>query len=336
MPRSSPSLPACANSFDRGADFRASAEFNKPASTAGNWGLAPAPAPRDRLLPHSVTALDPALEERFRTLCALLGKGPVAILSGAGLSTEAGIPDYRDRDGQWKRARPVDHREFLHSQAVRRKYWARSFAGWPLIHSAHPARGHRAIAVLEDLGLVSAIITQNVDGLHQKAGSRAVIELHGGLHEVICLSCGERRSRAEVQGWMTDANRGLIDRQFIAAPDGDAVVAEAAYAAFRIPDCPACGGILKPDVVFFGDTVPKDRVRRGMAAVDAADSLLVVGSSLWVYSGFRMADYARQQGKPVAAINLGKTRADEFLETKIENDCGAVLQKLLARTRCQP
>jgi len=164
--------------------------------------------------------------------------------------------------------------------------------------------------------------------VHQKAGSRAVIELHGGLDEVICLSCGDRRGRAEVQGWMAEANRGLLDRQSVPAPDGDAVIAEAAYAGFRIPVCPACGGILKPDVVFFGDSVPKDRVRHGMASVDAANSLLIVGSSLMVFSGFRFAQHARQQGKRIAAINLGLTRADDFLETKIEEDYGAVLQRL--------
>lgn len=282
---------------------------------------------------NDVTTLDTALEGRFRTICTMLRDGPVAILSGAGLSTECGIPDYRDRDGNWKHAKPVDHKEFLHSKAVRRRYWARSFVGWPAIYSARPARGHLAIAALEEIGLVSAIITQNVDGLHRKAGSRAVIELHGGLDEVICLSCGDRRGRAEVQAWMEEANRGLLDRRAVPAPDGDAVIAEAAYAGFRIPACLTCGGILKPDVVFFGDSVPKDRVRYGMAAVDVANSLLIVGSSLMVFSGFRFAQYGRQQGKRIAAINFGVTRADDFLDTKIEEDCGAVLQRLARQAR---
>ena len=244
------------------------------------------------------------------------------------MSTESGIPDYRDRDGRWKRAQPISQQEFLRSQAVRRRYWARSFLGWPLVDSARPARGHVALVALELAGFVSAIITQNVDGLHRKAGSRGVLELHGGLDEVVCLSCGERRARAEVQRWMAEANPGLLDRPAELAPDGDAEVEDAHYAGVRVPACDACGGILKPDVVFFGDSVPKDRVRRGMAAVDACDSLLVVGSSLMVYSGFRFADYARARGKCLAAINLGKTRADDFLEAKVEADCGAVLQRL--------
>jgi NAD-dependent SIR2 family protein deacetylase len=177
------------------------------------------------------------------------------------------------------------------------------------------------------------VITQNVDGLHQKAGSRALLELHGGLDRVVCLSCRTTCQRALVQEWMCDANPEFADGAAKIGPDGDAHVAQSCHAGFRIPACPTCGGILKPDVVFFGDSVPRERVKAGIDAIDAAHGLLVVGSSLMVYSGFRFADHARQQGKPVMAINLGKTRADHFLDAKVEEDCDEFLQLLLAQNR---
>ena len=255
----------------------------------------------------------------------LLEESAVVVLSGAGLSTASGIPDYRDRNGQWKHARPIEHAEFLRSEQMRQRYWARSFAGWPIIGRAKPNRGHDVLAQLEQRGNISTVITQNVDGLHQQAGSRAVIELHGGLARVRCLSCRQIHERSSVQEWMQSANPGRAPVVAHAAPDGDAEVAEMHQAEFRIPACPACGGVLKPDVVFFGDNVSRDRVDACTAAIDAARGLLVIGSSLMVYSGYRFAEYAHQHGKPVMAINLGKTRADAFLVEKVEEDCETFL-----------
>jgi NAD-dependent SIR2 family protein deacetylase len=258
----------------------------------------------------------------------LLAAGRVVVLSGAGLSTASGIPDYRDHEGRWKRKQPVDHREFLGSAAVRRRYWARSFLGWPVIGQAQPGSGHRALAEMEARGRIALTVTQNVDGLHQKAGSRAVLELHGAIADVVCMDCGGGHARAAVQEWMRAANPGFADVMAVAAPDGDADAAEGFDEGFTAPDCPACGGMLKPDVVFFGDSVPQGRVDAAMTAVAACAGLLVVGSSLMVYSGYRFAEYAHRQGKPVMAINLGKTRADPLLTAKVEQDCGEFLASL--------
>lgn len=258
----------------------------------------------------------------------LLAGGRIVVLTGAGLSTASGIPDYRDREGRWKRRQPVEHREFLGSAAVRRRYWARSFLGWPTIGLAVPGAGHHALAKLEARGQVALTVTQNVDGLHQKAGSRAVLELHGAIADVLCMACGGRHARAELQAWMQAANPGFADVAATAAPDGDADAAEGFDAGFAVPDCPACGGMLKPDVVFFGDNVPKARVGAVSTAIDAANGLLVVGSSLMVYSGYRFAEHAHRQGKPVMAVNLGRTRADHLLAAKVEQDCDAFLAAL--------
>ena len=251
----------------------------------------------------------------------------MVVLTGAGLSTACGIPDYRDRDGQWKRSPPIEHREFVAAAAARRRYWARSFLGWPTVGHALPGAGHRALAELEARGRIALTVTQNVDGLHQKAGSRAVLELHGAIGAVICLDCGRRHDRANVQEWMRAANPECA-AVATPAPDGDADARDGAEAGFVVPDCPACGGMLKPDVVFFGDNVPKSRVGAVSAAIDAAAGLLVVGSSLMVYSGYRFAEQAHRQGKPVMAVNLGRTRADPLLAAKVERDCGEFLRDL--------
>lgn len=269
------------------------------------------------------------LDQGIAQLAAQLRRGPVVVLSGAGLSTASGIPAYRDRAGQWQHARPIQHQDFLRSAAVRQRYWARSFVGWPTIGRAQPAAGHRALARLQQRGVVTRLVTQNVDGLHQQAGSREVVELHGGLARVGCLACGESFARAQVQEWLLAANPDFAPPAPGSAPDGDAALHAAAYAEFRVPACPSCGGVLKPEVVFFGDSVPKARVEAAFAALDEAASLLVVGSSLMVYSGFRFADYAHRHGKPVLAINQGITRADPLLACKVEADCGVALQALL-------
>lgn len=258
----------------------------------------------------------------------LLEQGSVVVITGAGLSTSSGIPDYRDREGKWKVAQPINHGDFLRKESVRQRYWTRSFLGWPTVALATPGRGHQALAHLERAGRIDLVVTQNVDGLHRKAGSGRVLELHGELAVVICLSCRSRHSRAVVQEWLAAANPDLAAYPAPAAPDGDAHVAADLCAGFCVPACPDCGGTLKPDVVFFGDSVPRERVASAMAAITASAGLLVVGSSLMAYSAFRFIELARREGKPVMAVNLGTTRADGLLDVKVEQDCNAFLDYL--------
>jgi NAD-dependent SIR2 family protein deacetylase len=241
----------------------------------------------------------------------------LAVLTGAGVSTSSGIPDYRDERGEWKRSRPVEFRPFMTNPQVRQRYWARSTVGWPLISGARPNGAHRALARLEADGFVEVLITQNVDGLHSAAGSRNVIDLHGRLNLVRCMANGHTLPRTELQELLLAANPAWAEIEGRVAPDGDVDIEGRDYGDFLVPDCPGCGGILKPDVVFFGENVPKDRVERAFEGVANADALLIVGSSLMVYSGFRFAEAAAAAGKPIAAINLGKTRADHLLALKI-------------------
>jgi NAD-dependent SIR2 family protein deacetylase len=250
-------------------------------------------------------------------------------LSGAGVSTGSGIPDYRDEQGRWKRKSPVTHQEFLRSPAVRRRYWARSMIGWPLMANARPNAAHSALACLEAAGYVRSLVTQNVDGLHQRAGSSVVIELHGNIARVVCVDCRAQVSRRSVQQMLESANPQLLRTTVAIAPDGDAELETNEFDAFTIPDCAQCGGILKPDVVFFGDAVPRPRVETTLEALAQADALLVVGSSLMIYSGYRFCEQARRLGKPIAAINIGQTRADHLLELKIERPCAEALANLV-------
>ena len=268
-------------------------------------------------------------------LIGLLGGGPVAVITGAGLSTGSGIPAYRDQHGQWQHSQPIQHQEFLNSPATRQRYWARSFVGWATMGGARPNRGHTALATLEARGVVSTVITQNVDGLHHAAGSQSVIELHGSIRQVCCLSCRASFLRSQVQEWLQDANPDFDHDQARTArlaPDGDAHLVGTVYARFTVPECPECAGLLKPDVVFFGDNVPRERVERAQQAVQESATLLVVGSSLMVYSGYRFAEQAHRLGKPVIAINQGVTRADSLLTLKIEADCGEVLSGMVAES----
>jgi NAD-dependent SIR2 family protein deacetylase len=255
------------------------------------------------------------------------------VLTGAGCSTASGIPGYRDRDGAWSARAPVHYREFVDSDHARRRYWSRSLLGWQRVASAEPNAAHRALAALERAGAVRGLVTQNVDGLHQRAGSRRVVDLHGRLDEVECLGCGGRVSRHDVQRQLLAWNPGFADTLSAASaparPDGDAQL-DADLSAFQVPHCPSCGGVLKPAVVFFGENVPRPRVDAVMAALGESDALLVVGSSLMVFSGYRFCLAAREAGKPIAAVNQGRTRADELLALKVEDDCGAVLPDLLA------
>lgn len=259
--------------------------------------------------------------------------GPFVVVTGAGLSTGSGIPAYRDAEGRWAHPAPVQHQAFMRDEAVRRRYWARSFVGWRRFGQAQPNAGHRALADLEHQGHVHTLITQNVDGLHLVAGSHAVIELHGALRQVVCMGCGQRQERAQVQGWLHALNPDFDATQAEAArtaPDGDAHLEDTAYDGFSVPACPACGGVLKPDVVFYGDNVPRERVAQAVACVDDAAGVLVVGSSLMVYSGYRFAEQAHRLGKPVIAINQGVTRADALLSFKLDADCAQVLDALAA------
>jgi NAD-dependent SIR2 family protein deacetylase len=262
----------------------------------------------------------------------------LVVLTGAGCSVASGIPEYRDHEGNWKARPPVTYAAFVGSEATRRRYWARSMFGWQRVSSAVPGAAHRALARLEQTGHVRAVVTQNVDALHQRAGSRRVVDLHGRLDEVECLACGARVRRADLQELLLAWNaawraRLAGDRAAPAAaprPDGD-VDLERDVSDFRVPDCPACGGVLKPAVVFFGENVPRGRVESALEAVRDADALLVVGSSLAVYSGYRFCVAARDQGKAVAAVNLGRTRADDLFALKVVADCGDALSEAAAR-----
>ncbi len=268
---------------------------------------------------HPVEATDPP--ERVGRLVEQVRAGGVFVLTGAGMSTDSGIPDYRGRDGV-RRVMPMQYAEFAGSSAARRRYWARSFVGWQRFREAAPNDGHRSVARLQQLGLVEELVTQNVDGLHQRAGSPDVIELHGSLAQVVCLTCGDRSARPHVQERLAEANPGFTDHVRGAArdgsqvssqirPDGDIVLADEVVETFRAPTCLVCGvDTLKPDVVFFGESVPRERVQRCLDAVDASRSVLVLGSSLAVMSGYRFVRRAAARGIPVAIVTRGATRGD--------------------------
>ncbi|MCC4585721.1 NAD-dependent protein deacetylase [Xanthomonas sp. NCPPB 1067] len=252
------------------------------------------------------------------------------VLTGAGCSTDSGIPDYRDLQGGWKRPQPVTFQAFMGELATRQRYWARSLVGWPRFGLARPNATHHALAALEVRGQLELLLTQNVDRLHQAAGSQAVIDLHGRLDVVRCMGCERRMPRTEFQWLLEQSNPGWVELDAAQAPDGDADLDDVAFETFAVPPCPACGGILKPDVVFFGENVPRERVERAFAHLQAADAVLVVGSSLMVYSGFRFVQAAARSGLPIAALNFGRTRADELLTLKVEQSCAQALAFLHA------
>ena len=252
------------------------------------------------------------------------------VLTGAGMSTASGIPDYRDKDGVRRGKAPVQGPEFRKLDSVRRRYWARSMVGYPTLAQAEPNAGHRALAQLAAQGRIGALMTQNVDGLHQRAGSESVLELHGNIHHVVCLDCHASFSRSFVQTMLVEANPGFATIDALPAPDGDAHLEPDLLADFYIPWCVHCGGMLKPDVVFFGDGVPAQRTSDALALMANADALLVAGSSLTVYSGFRFCRMAQQAGKPIAVLNLGKTRADDMLALKVVDSAETILPAVLA------
>ena len=273
-------------------------------------------------------AIDDAVENLRRWIAV---HRRVVVLTGAGCSTASGIPDYRDEHGEWKRRPPVMFQAFRSQDSTYRRYWARAYAGWPRFTAAEPGAAHHAFAAWERNGTLSRLVTQNVDGLHQRAGHEKVIDLHGRLDQVICLRCRERTSRAAVQAAMAGANAEWR-ASAATAPDGDADVDDAAIETFAPPRCDHCGGLLKPDVVFFGENVPSARYEEAREAVAAADALLVAGSSLTVYSGYRFVQQAHEAGLPIAIVNRGRTRGDALAGLKIEADVGEVLTQAVGAT----
>ncbi len=297
-----------------------------------------------------MTRLTEARTGSFGMLVDVVAAGGALVLSGAGLSTESGIPDYRGPTGRARRGAggsgptPMTYQAFTGSATARRRYWARSYLGWRHIARAEPNDGHRAVAELSRRGLLTAIITQNVDGLHQAAGSRAaalgaahaaggapVTELHGSLHRVICLSCGQRTARTELDRRLAAANPGWgAGLAASVNPDGDAVLDDEAAASFRVADCAACGGVLKPDVVFFGENVPPPRAQACYNLVEAASALVVLGSSLTVMSGLRYVRHAARCERPVVIVNQGATRGDEYATATLDAPLGPTLTALVA------
>lgn len=251
------------------------------------------------------------------------------VLTGAGISTDSGIPDYRDKEGNWKRKQPVQHKAFMDNYAVRQRYWARSLIGWPVIRDAQPGSAHHALVQLEQHGHIHQLVTQNVDRLHQSAGSQQVIDLHGRSDQVRCMGCGELTARDEIHQRSAQANPHFSHLTATAAPDGDADLEDVDFSQFHVPDCQTCGGILKPDVVFFGDNVPKERVLHALDKLQQSDGLLVIGSSLMVYSGFRFCRRAHEWEIPICALNQGKTRADELLSLKLDDAIAPTLASTL-------
>jgi NAD-dependent SIR2 family protein deacetylase len=269
----------------------------------------------------------------FEKLVKLTRPGNVVVLSGAGLSTESGIPDYRGPTGRLHPATPMTFQEFTASSTGRQRYWARSHRGWQRIEQAEPNEGHKAVARLQRAGLLSGVITQNVDGLHQAAGAREVIELHGGLNRVICLSCRSISPREELDERLSAANPRARDLRSTGPvkPDGDVELADSEITSFHVVDCLDCGaGPLKPDVVFFGENVPAERVARCYALVEASQLLLVLGSSLTVASGFRFVRRAAARGIPVAIVNQGATRGDPLADVLLDGPLGKLLPALAA------
>jgi NAD-dependent SIR2 family protein deacetylase len=286
-----------------------------------------------------VTAVDTApsgaAQPALDALADLLADGDVLVLSGAGLSTDSGIPDYRGPSGALRRHTPMTYQSFLHDPLGRRRYWARSYVGWRQIDAARPNAGHRAVADLQAAGLLSGVITQNVDGLHQAAGARDVVELHGGLDRTVCLGCGDVAGRADLDQRLRAANPGFGPRSGEVNPDGDAELSDAELDGFVMVDCLACGdGPLKPDVVFFGETVPRSRVDTCFELLEGARALLVLGSSLTVMSGYRFVLRAAKLGIPVAVVNLGPTRGDAKTDVRVDAPLGVVLPELARRLAC--
>ncbi|MDX5575721.1 NAD-dependent protein deacetylase [Streptomyces sp. ID01-9D] len=274
-------------------------------------------------LPPGTTDLGPVVE--------VLGGGGVLVLSGAGISTESGIPDYRGEGGSLSRHTPMTYQDFTADAGARRRYWARSHLGWRTFGRARPNAGHRAVAAFGRHGLLSGVITQNVDGLHQAAGSEGVVDLHGRLDRVVCLSCGTLSPRRELARRLEEANEGFAPVAAAINPDGDADLTDEQVGDFRVVPCAVCGGVLKPDVVFFGEAVPPQRVEHCRELVRAANALLVLGSSLTVMSGLRFVREAARAGSPVLIVNRDPTRGDLHAVTRVALPLGAALTTVAGR-----
>ncbi len=274
-----------------------------------------------------------SIDAEVDPLVALLRGRRVVALTGAGCSTESGIPDYRGPDTPPRKRPPIQHREFVDREPMRRRYWARSVLGWPRFSAARPNAGHGALAALEERGVVAGVITQNVDGLHQRAGSRGVVVLHGALGRVRCLACGDVTPRDDLQARLLAANPGWLERArgVVLAPDGDAELDDALVDDFAVPPCAACDGVVMPDVVFFGGSVPRPTLDAAWATFDRAEVLLVVGSSLAVFSGYRFVRRAAERGVPVAIVNRGPTRGDDHATLCVDAGAGAALTALVDR-----
>lgn len=278
--------------------------------------------------PSSPTPEPPGGDQALEGLLDFLEGRSAIVLSGAGCSTESGIPDYRGPQGRLRKKGPMRYQEFVGSEEARARYWSRSMVGWPRFSRVRPNEGHRALARLEALGVVRGVITQNVDGLHQAAGSSSVLELHGSLARVRCLECGSTESREDLQERLTSSNPGFATTAERYVADGDAELPESSAEGFWIAPCLICGGVLKPDVVFFGENVPRERLARTWRLYEDGDVLLVVGSSLTVFSGRRFVMRAADEGRPVGIVNLGPTRGDDLAHIKVEEKLGALLPRL--------
>lgn len=281
----------------------------------------------DRRFVPSISSDLNGLDELTELFCT----GTVAVLTGAGCSTASGIPDYRGPETRNKKRSPITYQQFVRNKAARRRYWARSAIGWPRVRDALPNDAHRALATLEDRGYLSGVITQNVDGLHRQAGSRHIVDLHGDLSHVICLDCRTSSMRDVVQRRIEELNPGWTSQRGQLAPDGDVDIPDEIPPNFHPPPCTRCGGLLKPDVVFFGENVRKSVVKQAWDIIESADALLVVGSSLTVYSGFRFVRGADERDLPVAIINLGETRGAPHARIHLQARAGEALTALLDR-----
>ena len=278
---------------------------------------------------HALPAADSAAtESSYLELRQLLHGGEVLVLTGAGVSTDSGIPAYRDEGGAWKGRAPVQYRDFVASEAMRKRYWARSMLGFPLLSQARPNAAHLALRRLQAKGALSLLVTQNVDRLHGAAGHEDVLDLHGRIDQVRCLGCGAITHRQALQSELLERNPNFAPGIARVLPDGDAELADDDYERFQIVPCTVCGGMLKPDVVFFGESVPAERVARAMSALERSRLLLIVGTSLMVYSGFRFARAAARLGLPIAIVNRGLTRADELAKLKLSGNVGEILSGL--------
>ncbi|WP_433826345.1 NAD-dependent protein deacetylase [Actinoplanes sp. CA-015351] len=276
--------------------------------------------------------MDLSVVEQVALLDAWIAEGGVAVLSGAGLSTDSGIPDYRGPSGSARRGSPMTYQTFTSDALARRRYWARSHLGWRTIGDARPNDGHRAVARWQSSGLLNGLITQNVDGLHQAAGAHDVVELHGNLARIVCLDCRELTSRTELTARMDQANPDFSAVATGINPDGDVELDDAELTGFTVVDCRSCGGVLKPDVVYFGETVPPDRVATAFDLVESARTLLVLGSSLTVMSGRRFVLRAVREGVRVAIVNRGVTRGEPYANMVIDAPLGVVLPNLASET----